>query len=134
MTQSTPLPPASPTPTSRHHQRLGAYGEQLAARTLIAQGYTVLARNWRCGRLGELDLVMRHQGDIIGVEVKTRSGPDYGDPLESITPQKAARLRKLLLAWVHQHQPGARSLRIDAVGVTLQSRAEPIVEHLRGIW
>ena len=41
-----------------HDRRaLGAHGEELAARWYAAQGYVVLARNWRC-RHGELDLVL----------------------------------------------------------------------------
>ncbi|NLB48044.1 MAG: YraN family protein [Microbacteriaceae bacterium] len=134
MTQITTSSVTTQPPPAHHNQRIGAQGEHLATRYLEAQGYVLLAQNWRFGRLGELDLVMQHRGVVIGIEVKTRSGSGFGNPLESITPQKASRLRKLLLAWVHGHQPGARSLRIDAVGVTLQGDADPTIEHLRGIW
>lgn len=36
---------------------LGKYGESLAARRLAEAGMTVLERNWRCGRTGEIDIV-----------------------------------------------------------------------------
>ena len=39
-------------------QRLGASGERRAARRYEAEGWEVVARNWRC-RDGELDLVVR---------------------------------------------------------------------------
>jgi putative endonuclease len=112
---------------------LGAHGEDLAVSYLSARGFTLVARNWRSGRQGELDLIMREGDALVAVEVKTRGGRGYGTPLESITPVKVARLRKLLLTWVHQHQPGARELRIDAIGITALPGSSPHIEHLRGI-
>ena len=35
----------------------GAQGEQIAAAHLEGLGWTVIDRNWRSGRLGELDVV-----------------------------------------------------------------------------
>ena len=36
---------------------LGRYGEELAARRLADAGMTVVERNWRSGRTGEIDIV-----------------------------------------------------------------------------
>ncbi|GAA3579813.1 hypothetical protein GCM10022197_41790 [Microlunatus spumicola] len=38
-------------------QVIGRRGEDLAVAELERQGMEVLARNWRCGRLGEVDVV-----------------------------------------------------------------------------
>lgn len=46
-------------------QELGRDGEDLAARHLERQGYTVLARNWRA-RAGELDIIASH-GELLVV-------------------------------------------------------------------
>ena len=127
MTQPTPLR------TPSRNRALGAHGEALAAEYLQSIGCEILARNWRLGRSGELDLVMREADAIAAVEVKTRSGTGYGTPFEAITARKAERLRKLLLGWVREHRPGAARLRIDAVAVTLVPDAAPLIEHLRGI-
>ncbi len=112
---------------------LGAHGEALAAEYLQGLDCEVLARNWRAGRSGELDLVANDRGTIVAVEVKTRTGTGYGSPFEAITQLKAARLRRLLLAWVREHRPGAAGLRVDAIGVILLPGEEPRIEHLRGI-
>lgn len=116
------------------NRELGIRGEQLAARYLEdSLGCELLAQNWRSGRQGELDLVVRDRDSIVAVEVKTRSGLGYGSPLESITSIKAERLRRLLLSWVREHRPAAKALRIDAIGITMLPGEAPLIDHLRGI-
>lgn len=116
-----------------HNRALGAQGEEIAARYLEHRGYRLLARNWRDGRRGELDLIARDGGSIVAVEVKTRSGTGYGHPLEAVTARKAGRLRRLLLSWARQNRPGAARLRVDAVGITLRPGEQPRIDHLQGI-
>lgn len=113
---------------------LGRYGEDLAARRLAEAGMTVLERNWRCGRTGEIDIVAR-DGDVLVVcEVKTRRGGGFQHPMAAVTPEKAERLRVLAERWIQAHggaPPGG--VRIDLVGVLLPSRGAPVVEHARGV-
>ncbi len=127
-TKTAPQDPERPTRSA-----LGALGESLAAEYLEECGYRILARNWRDGRRGELDLIVRDGDCAVAVEVKTRSGIGYGNPLESITARKAARLRRLLLAWARQSQPGTARLRVDAIGITLCAGERPRIDHLAGI-
>ncbi|MDH6700421.1 YraN family protein [Streptomyces sp. MAA16] len=113
---------------------LGRYGEELAARRLAEAGMTVLARNWRCGRTGEIDIVAGDGDTLVVCEVKTRRGGSYEHPMAAVTPDKARRLRDLAERWIHTHggaPPGG--VRIDLVGVTLPDRGAPVVEHARGV-
>lgn len=114
---------------------LGRRGEQLAADYLKRQGYRILARNWRCAH-GEIDIVVERHGAVAVVEVKTRSSIAYGHPFDAITAAKAARLRRLAVAWCDDAQTVPRSLRIDAVAV-LAPHGTPdrdvIIEHLVGV-
>jgi putative endonuclease len=112
---------------------LGRRGEQLAERHLLARGYRLVERNWRC-RQGEIDLVVRDGDALVFVEVKTRSGVAFGHPFEAITPQKLARLRRLAVEWCAVH-PGERGrIRIDAVAVLAPRGATPTIEHLVGVF
>ena len=98
-------------------QELGDYGEELAAAHLAAAGYEVLARNWRC-RDGELDLVARDGDAVVFVEVKTRSSADFGMPVEAVTREKQARVRRLAARWLEDDAPGpAREIRFDVASV-----------------
>ncbi|MDX3312853.1 YraN family protein [Streptomyces sp. NPDC054884] len=113
---------------------LGRYGEELAARRLAETGMTVLRRNWRCGRTGEIDIVAR-DGDVLVVcEVKTRRHGGFQHPMAAVTPQKAERLRGLAERWIQAHggaPPGG--VRIDLVGVVLPRRGAAVVQHARGV-
>lgn len=97
-------------------QKLGAHGERLAARRYQADGYTVVARNWRCND-GELDLVLRGDGVLVFAEVKTRSSDRFGVPAEAVTPAKQRRIRKLAQRFCADTGERARTLRFDVVSV-----------------
>lgn len=108
---------------------LGRYGEQVAVEHLQADGLTVLARNWRCGR-GELDVVAREaDGTLVVAEVKTRSTDAFGSPAEAVGYRKAVRVRALAAAWLAQDEGGYPEVRFDVVSVlVLHGRTE--VQHL----
>ena len=111
---------------------LGRYGEQVAVAHLEAAGWAVLDRNWRC-RWGELDVVARDGDCLVGVEVKTRRSTSCGHPLESLTPVRVARLRRLLALWLAAHDERAVHVRLDAVAVLRPASGPALVEHVRGI-
>ena len=47
---------------------LGRSGEEKAKNFLLARGYTILDSNWE-NEIGELDIIARHKGYIIFIEV-----------------------------------------------------------------
>ncbi len=120
------------TTTASARQALGAYGERVAERHLVAQGMVLLDRNWRCDA-GELDLVLREGPTLVVCEVKTRSGTTHGSPLEGVTAEKAQRLRRLAARWVEAHAVHPPEIRIDLVGVLRPRSGPATVDHVRGI-
>ncbi|MGV3711518.1 YraN family protein [Pseudolysinimonas sp.] len=114
---------------------LGRRGERIAERALVARGYEILDRNWRCPD-GEIDLVGRDGAALVFIEVKTRSSTRYGHPFEAITPGKLSRLRRLAAAWMRDRGPvrGVERLRVDAIGVIVPRDAPATIEHLEGIF
>ena len=78
--------------------RSGVEGEARVAQALIAEGWSVLSRNWRGGG-GELDIVAVRQGSLRFVEVKTRS---HDDPvgIECVGRSKQAKLSRAARAWL----------------------------------
>ena len=110
---------------------LGRAGEDAAARFLIARGYVVLDRNWRCG-LGEIDIVATDGTALVVCEVKTRGGGAFGSPAEAVTYEKLARLRLLAIEWVQASAARWPRVRIDVVAVVrTQGRLE--CDHRVGV-
>jgi len=114
---------------------LGKRGERIAERALVAVGYEILDRNWRCPD-GEIDLVARDGDCLVFVEVKTRAGTGFGHPFEAISRRKLSRLRRLAAAWIGANGfvRGTARMRIDAVGVIAPRDAPAHIEHLEGIY
>jgi putative endonuclease len=111
---------------------LGEYGERLATRYLQERGLSILDRNWRC-REGEIDVVARDGDCLVFCEVKTRRSVRFGDPVEAITPVKAARLRRLAVAWLRCHDAHAARIRIDVVGIVRPASGPAVLRHLVGV-
>jgi putative endonuclease len=120
-------------------RRLGACGEELAARHLSARGYEIVDRNFRT-RYGELDLVAAGGRFLVFCEVKTRvargrSGP-LG-PLAAVGARKQRQVRLMAREWLATGSGGlARrppELRFDAIGITLDGTGRLVaLEHLEG--
>ncbi|MFQ5855577.1 MAG: YraN family protein [Anaerolineae bacterium] len=100
---------------------LGARGEQLAARHLESEGYTIVDTNWRCAA-GELDIIAREGEIFVFVEVRTRRGRRGPTPEQSITPAKQARLIELARTYLHEHDLTDTQWRIDFVAVEMDGR------------
>lgn len=95
--------------------RLARRGEDQAAQYLQAQGYRLLARNWR-RRTGELDIVAMEGDTLVFVEVKTRRTLNYGLAEESIDARKQAQLARLAQQFIEAHPAlQFRECRFDVV-------------------
>lgn len=96
----------------------GNWGEDAAARHARAHGAQVLARNFRT-KVGELDLVLLHEGVIAFGEVKARTDLRHGGGLEAVTPRKQRRIaRTAMLFLIRQgYDPDAVRCRFDVFDV-----------------
>lgn len=117
--------------TSR--QRVGHWGEQLAARHLQKQGYTLLGQNVRTPH-GEIDLVASQacaEGScLVFVEVKTRRSGAFGLPEAAITASKRAHLLAAAQAYLQVHPELSGVWRIDVIAIRRASpEAQPEIVH-----
>jgi putative endonuclease len=110
---------------------LGRFGEQLAEGLLVNLGARVLARNYR-SEPGELDLVVEHEGDLVGVEVKTRTELDFEKPEEAISRRKLWRMARGLASFAQHHQLQQRHWRLDVVAIEVGADGTVTrCEHIR---
>ena len=73
--------------------------ELRARRHYRLRAYRILGENVWIGGY-ELDLVVRRGRALVFVEVKSKAGGGYGDPLDMVTPVKVERLRRAAEAWL----------------------------------
>ena len=115
---------------------IGDRGEEVAASHLQEAGYRVLERNYRFER-NELDLICydpEDGGEIVFVEVKTRSGMKFGAPEASITEEKKNALRTVAQAYMHERQFEGAPARFDVVTVMLQDGPPEVNHYENAFW
>jgi putative endonuclease len=93
-------------------------GERRAARHYRLRGWRVIAANVRVGR-DELDLIVRRGRSLRIVEVKEKTGTDFGEPLAMIDGVKLARIRRASVRWLGEHPELSRlDVGFEAVGIS----------------
>ncbi|PEN13928.1 hypothetical protein CRI94_07690 [Longibacter salinarum] len=113
---------------------IGDRGEAIAADHLEEQGYTIMDSNYRFER-NEVDLVCfdpharKGRGEIVFVEVKTRSSLNFGAPDEAVDEDKRSRIVGVAKAYLYERQLEGSPARFDVVGVLLNQGDEPDVTH-----
>ena len=93
-------------------------GERRALRHYRLRGYRLLAANVRAAGY-ELDLVLRRGGKVVVAEVKSKTGEDFGAPLEMIDEEKVRRVSAAAWTWLAAHpELAALELQLEAVAVS----------------
>ena len=102
-------------------QALGRTGEAVAAQWLRRHGWRIVAERFRNGRR-DLDLIAERDGTVAFVEVKTRKGTAFGDPVEAVSWRKRRELIRSAMVWVDRFGPAGACYRFDVVGVIIVGR------------
>ncbi|HEX3015424.1 MAG TPA: YraN family protein [Desulfobacteria bacterium] len=111
-------------------RKLGRAGEDMALNYLKSVGMQLLERNYRC-RLGEIDLVMVDRGQLVFVEVRTKSSKTFGTGLESITSRKRRKLKTLARYYMMYTGLKNDNIRFDVVSIEMPYQGIPSLEHVR---
>ena len=88
----------------------GARAERAVAEALAADGWRVLAQNWRAAG-GEVDLIAVRDGRLRFVEVKARHDA-LVDGEDAITPDKQRRIAAAADAWLDAHAVDAHEVAV----------------------
>jgi len=80
--------------------RKGRWAERIAAAFLMAKGYRILNRRFRCP-VGEVDLIAARGRRLAFVEVKVR--PTLDAALWAVTPRQQDRISRAAAYWLQSH-------------------------------
>lgn len=112
-----------------HSQSRGRAGEERAASWLCANGYEIIARNFRSST-GEVDIIGVHAGTIVAVEVKSWGAFGEGDLERAIDRRKRERIIRTVRFFLDQN-PLLRGhrVRFDVIFVPPESDG---LHHIEG--
>ena len=99
---------------------LGRRGEDMAHRYLQRSGYAVIARNYRpSAGESEIDIVARRGDLVVFVEVKTRSGSEFGSPDRAIGLQKQKNITRAARRYAARAGLEWNQVRFDTIAIVL---------------
>jgi putative endonuclease len=103
------------------HIALGQWGENMAVKYLRRNGYKILHRNFRAPHGGEVDIVCRDKrhGELVFVEVKTRSIEDFGRPSDAVDEKKRSLIIRGAMKWLRMLDMPDITYRFDIVEVVM---------------
>ncbi|HVC20543.1 MAG TPA: YraN family protein [Vicinamibacterales bacterium] len=115
---------------TRERVRLGISGENLACAALRRRGYEIVARRHR-SRLGEIDIIARDGRTLVFVEVKARSGSDYGSGADAVTVWKQRHILRVAEEYLASRGLSDTPCRFDVVVVQWEGEGRATVEVIR---
>jgi len=97
-------------------RQIGNFAEQLAVEILSKNGYKIIDTNF-ASKFGEIDIIAKHLGELVFVEVKARHNLRFGYPEEAVTPQKLAKIKCTADYYLKINRLNYKNIRIDVVSL-----------------
>ena len=82
---------------------IGQRAEDAAATYLLANGYQIVARNWKT-KACEIDIIATKSHMVHFVEVKYRRTGGQGGGIAAITPQKLRQMKRAATIWLQHNR------------------------------
>ena len=109
------------------HLETGASGEKAACEFLVKKGFDIIEKNWRSGK-DEVDIIAENKGQVVFIEVKTRSTNYFGDPEDWVGLKKQRNLIRAANNFIEERQLDA-DVRFDVIGI-VKGPQEMSLKHI----
>jgi len=116
----------------KYRKKLGAWGESFALDYLVKKGYEFIEKNYHT-RFGEIDLIMRKDGQLVAVEVKTRKSNAFGIAEYSINRKKFQAIQSAMFVFVENHEDVNPEWQLDILVIEKNAPGEPEIFHYENI-
>ena len=87
-----------------------------------------MARNWTCHPY-EIDIIADDWGELVFVEVKTRTSDEWSDPAAAVDRHKREHLSLAARAYMRQQQVGDVPFRFDIIALVGSAPPFEIVHY-----
>lgn len=98
------------------HNELGRIGERQAAYYLLDSGLHILETNWRCPYC-EIDIIAEDYGEIIFIEVKTRTSTRNEMPEDAVDHYRMVRISKAAEYYLAKNGLRKNPYRFDIIAI-----------------
>ena len=96
---------------------IGKLGENIAQEHLKNKGYNIIEQNYKT-KYAEIDLITKKKDTLVFIEVRTKTGEEFGTPEDTINRDKKSKLRMNAMAYVNRKK-WKGPYRIDAICIIL---------------
>ncbi|MCC3864840.1 YraN family protein [Terrisporobacter petrolearius] len=94
----------------------GKLGEEIAFKYIISKGGKIIEKNYRT-KMGEVDIIAKLNGELVFVEVKSRSNLNYGYPSESVNYKKKRKITNVAKYYILDNSLENLSIRFDVIEI-----------------
>lgn len=122
-------PKAAPKPGKLKRDELAKLGEEHAAKHVAALGYRIVKRNFRFGKVGEIDIVAYDGECLVFIEVKARQDNSYGTPESAVDARKQGQLKRVAKMYYYVNAIAEAVCRFDVIAVDLFGNKVDIRHH-----
>ena len=100
----------------QNKRAIGSNYEKIAGQYLEQLGYQIVEYNFH-SRFGEIDIIAKHQGYLVFVEVKYRENDKSGHPLEAVSVSKQRTISKCAFYYMQKNKLHDVPVRFDVVAI-----------------
>ena len=100
----------------KNKRTIGSNYEKIAGEYLERQGYQIVEYNFY-SRYGEIDIIAKHQGYLVFVEVKYRKNDKSGHPFEAVSVSKQRTISKCAFYYMQKNKLHDVPVRFDVVAI-----------------
>lgn len=104
-------------------------GEGRACKHVATLGYRIVKRNFRFGKVGEIDIVAYDGETLVFIEVKTRSDYSFGTPEASVDARKQSQLKRVAKMYYYVNGLSDVVCRFDVIAVEFVKNQVEIRHH-----
>ena len=106
----------------------GKLGEEIASRYIQSKGGIIIEQNYRT-KIGEIDLIAKINGELVFVEVKSRSSINYGYPSEAVNYKKQRKITNVAKYYILDNSLENVSVRFDIIEIYLKNKKINHIEN-----
>lgn len=109
---------------------LGALGEQLAAKYLRCNNYTIKSANFKT-YTGEIDIIAQKDNVLCFVEVKTRQIGGITSPADAVDIRKQENIKSAASVYINKWADDTLQIRYDIIEVFVQGKELQKLNHIK---